>query len=700
MMKFGSLKLCRMASFSISWYSGSHFDNISIILYNMKKILFLILLIVPFQLIKAEIPGTKAGSISGAPGGTIMIPGEESIWKGFMRHDFKFHGRDCRIVSPAKPAEGNPWVWNARFPDWHTGIDSILLSEGFFITYINTDEFNGSPEGVKIWDEYFGYLTDSLKLENRVALEGISRGGLYVYNFAKKYPYRISCIYAEAPVCDFKSWPGGFGKGAGSPDDWKLILKAYGFRNDSEAKAYMDNPVDNLEKLAEARVPVLHMIGLNDSIVPPEENSFVLLNRYIRLGGIATAIPCTRGRQELKGHHFEIETPEIAARFIKENTRAFRIKLSSGNYHDYRRGLANSALRFEKEKSGRVAFLGGSITYNPGWRDSVSFMIQKRFPRTAFEFINAGIPSLGSLPDAFRIDKDVLSKGRIDLLFVEAAVNDRTNGYSVESRIRSMEGIIRQVRRSNPLTDIVFMYFADPDKITDYTKGIDPPEIMDHEKVAAHYNIPAVNLSKEVTERIYNKEFTWTGDFVDLHPSPYGQQIYSHSISDLLAHCWNPESMTKKDQSDNSLPQKLDSFSYENGKLIAVGAMNEKPGWVYNNDWTPDDKASTREGYVNVPMLICSEPGKILKTGFKGTAFGIAVASGPDAGIIEFSIDGGEWKSIDLFTQWSSFLHLPWYVTLADNLKNGSHSVMMRLSKEKNKDSRGTACRIRYFYIN
>lgn len=116
-------------------------------------------------------------------------------------------------------------------------------------------------------------------MRNRVAWEGISRGGLYVYNFAKKYPWRISCIYAEAPVCDIKSWPGGFGRGPGSLQDWQLVMKAYNFKDENEAKAYADNPVDNLEKLAAAKVPVLHMIGLNDSIVPPEENSFILINR-------------------------------------------------------------------------------------------------------------------------------------------------------------------------------------------------------------------------------------------------------------------------------------------------------------------------------------------------------------------------------------------------------------------------------------
>jgi hypothetical protein len=68
------------------------------------------------------------------------FPGTKTSWKGFVRYDFQFQGRDCRVVCPDKAAQGNPWVWNARFPDWHTDIDSILLTEGFYVTYINTDK--------------------------------------------------------------------------------------------------------------------------------------------------------------------------------------------------------------------------------------------------------------------------------------------------------------------------------------------------------------------------------------------------------------------------------------------------------------------------------------------------------------------------------------------------------------------------------
>jgi sialidase-1 len=104
-------------------------------------------------------------------------------------------------------------------------------------------------------------------------------------------------------------------------------------------------------------------------------------------------------------------------------------------------------LVFEREKKGRVVFLGGSITAGGGWRDSLCADLQKRFPETQFEFINAGISSLGSTPGAFRFERDVLSKGRVDLIFIDAAVNDRVNGFGTVEQILGMEGIVRHAGR-------------------------------------------------------------------------------------------------------------------------------------------------------------------------------------------------------------------------------------------------------------
>ena len=176
----------------------------------------------------------------------------------------------------------------------------------------------GSPAAIHKWDEAYRYLLANYQLSSKVALEGVSRGALFVYSFAKKFPERISCIYAEAPVCDIKSWPGGFYSSPGDSLIWEDLKREYHF-SEKQALAFKDNPIDNLEPLAKRKIPIWHSIGLRDSLAPPAENTFILAKRYISLGGPITIYPNTRSHPTLHGHHFEIDDPMAGAKFIMNN---------------------------------------------------------------------------------------------------------------------------------------------------------------------------------------------------------------------------------------------------------------------------------------------------------------------------------------------------------------------------------------------
>jgi sialidase-1 len=344
--------------------------------------------------------------------------------------------------------------------------------------------------------------------------------------------------------------------------------------------------------------------------------------------------------------------------------------------------------------------LGGSITYNHGWRDSVSAYLSKRFKETTFDFVTAGIPSFGSVPNAFRLERDVILKGKIDLLFVEAAVNDQTNGTSSAEQIMAMEGIVRHVRKINPAVEVVFMHFVDPEKIAQYNKSEVPEVIVNHEKIASYYQSPSINLAKEVTERINNKEFTWENDFKNLHPSPFGQGVYAKSIIALLEKAFAGHTDVDDKNLNYSLPERLNQFSYESGRFLDVSVAKIDKNWTIIEKWNPNHGTGTRSDFVNVPMLSSNKTGSKLYLKFKGNVIGVAVAAGQDAGIIEYRVDGKNWKKYDLFTQWSKSLHLPWFCTLENTLTDGEHTLEIKISAEKNIQSIGNACRIRYFYVN
>lgn len=207
-----------------------------------------------------------------------------SQWGGCERLDFAVNGRPALLVRPKTPAPGNPWIWRTEFFGHEPQGDIALLKKGFHVAYIDMQNLYGAPAAMKIMDEFFLHLTGKYKLSPKTVLEGFSRGGLYAFNWAAHRPANVAGLYVDAPVCDFKSWPGGKGVGPGSPGDWQNLLKAYGF-TEAEALAYDKNPVDNLAPLAKARIPIFAIIGDADEAVPVSENIDLVEKRYQKLGG-------------------------------------------------------------------------------------------------------------------------------------------------------------------------------------------------------------------------------------------------------------------------------------------------------------------------------------------------------------------------------------------------------------------------------
>ncbi|MDP3469807.1 MAG: sulfatase-like hydrolase/transferase [Daejeonella sp.] len=374
--------------------------------------------------------------------------------------------------------------------------------------------------------------------------------------------------------------------------------------------------------------------------------------------------------------------------------------ISPSKYHIHRQSLQNSYNKFSQEKKGRVAFMGGSITEGGAWRGKIESYLKGRFPDTDFEFINAGISSTGSTPGAFRLEQDVLSKGPIDLFFEEAAVNDEVNGFNGKAQLRGMEGIISHALRRYPNMDVVMLHFVDPPKLEIYKNGGVPEVILNHEKVAERYKVNSIHLAREISDRIVAGEFNWKDDFKDLHPSEFGHEIYARSISTFLDNAFAMAASDSPKPTSRKLPEALDSFSYTSGQYLPVNQAINAINWNFIDKWSPKDGVSTRKRYVDIPAMVAEVSGAEMKLEFSGKAIGICIASGPDAGMIEYSIDGAAFKKIDLYTQWSGGLHLPWYVMLNDELEAKKHTVIIRTLSEKNNKSKGNACRILHFLVN
>ena len=198
---------------------------------------------------------------------------------------FKINGRTAFIIMPKKtePAGPMPWVWYAPtlpgLPDQlEKWMHQKFLDAGIAAAGIDVGESYGSPAGVKHYAALYKELTTHRGFSKKPCLLARSRGGLMLYNWAVENPKSVGCIAGIYPVCNIASYPG-----------LRTACGAYGL-NEQQLAAQLKkyNPIDRLAPLAKARVPIFHIHGDNDHVVPLEQNSGEVARWYKKLGGKMT----------------------------------------------------------------------------------------------------------------------------------------------------------------------------------------------------------------------------------------------------------------------------------------------------------------------------------------------------------------------------------------------------------------------------
>ncbi len=602
----------------------------------------------------------------------------QTTWNGGIRHDFEIEGRAAIVVEPLEPAPGRPWIWRPAFFDAFPSVDVSLLEQGWHIAYYDVTHLYGSPNSVRLSESFYDYAVKEYNLSPRVTVEGFSRGGYFAFAWAAAHPETVASLYVDAPVCDITSWPS-----RSRTDLWTDFLEEWGLKDDEVSSDFGGNALQLLPVLAENGIPMIAVCGAKDTVVPFEDNFKKVRDAYQRMGGIVEMIL----KPDCDHHPHSLDDPEPVVDFISRYADGYAGYQSISN----RGGLSNSMYQMSVRKKATVAFFGGSITEMRGWKDMVMEDLKQRFPETEFTFITAGIASLGSTPHAFRFESDVLSQAVPDLLFVEAAVNDDTNHFGPREQVLGLEGIVRHALRANPDMDIVSLHFIYDPFIPLLEQGEQPDVILNHERVANRYHLPSANLAEEISSRMQDGQFSWQ-EFGGTHPAWRGHKYYAAAVAELLDE--NTMPFEEYSIHPHTLPPALDGSNYENGHLLPVQEATKLKGFSIVEDWTPDDDVSTRPGFVHIPVLVTDKGGSF-SLEFDGRAVGIYCVCGPDAGVIEYSIDGGAWQSTDTCTEWSGSVHLPWVYMLADDLAAGHHTLRLKVPRGER-----SGCVIKSFVVN
>lgn len=371
-----------------------------------------------------------------------------------------------------------------------------------------------------------------------------------------------------------------------------------------------------------------------------------------------------------------------------------------GTYFVPKSGTDNVVVRPEANPNAKVrktvAFLGGSITEMHGYRPRVMAALRKKYPDVDFTEIAAGISSTCSDTGAFRLAEDVLSKGVPDLFFVEESVNDDQDGhFDRVHAIRGMEGIVRRVRENCPRCKIVVGLMVNRGQYDARMAGTTPMICKVHAEVARHYGAAIADVGAALVESAKGGGFSWT-EYRDCHPSPAGCDFAATVIVNAIDAAFDPYAEAKA----NALPPPMDANSYFRGTVVPFVSVRIDRGWsVSQPDWSKVPGAK-RKRFVQGDALWSETPGAEFSFSFRGTAAAAILTSGPDVGAVEVSVDGGEWRCVELVSPYSKTLNYPHTKFFADGLPEAVHEIKVRLVEAQHEWGGGKAVRINRLVVN
>ncbi len=210
-------------------------------------------------------------------------------WYGCERIMFDFRGRTAWVVEPnSMPLPGKPWTWTMIHPTAfvpETGVPE-LLARGFHHVTIDCFKEGATDEALKDLVAFQEFLVTKLGFSSKVDLVGLSWGGFFSVRYASAYPQNVRKIYLDAPLLNFDR----FGLDIGV---WKESKPT---SNKWEDDPRM--PINQAEKLATAKIPVLLFYGDVDTTVVPTVNCEPFIERFKQAGGDVTVV-----KREKQGHH-------------------------------------------------------------------------------------------------------------------------------------------------------------------------------------------------------------------------------------------------------------------------------------------------------------------------------------------------------------------------------------------------------------
>ena len=358
--------------------------------------------------------------------------------------------------------------------------------------------------------------------------------------------------------------------------------------------------------------------------------------------------------------------------------------------HRLRAGLKKNALT--------LGFMGGSITAgdeNSGGMESnwplfIQNWFVSNFPGLRLKICNAAYGGTGSISGLMRVDKEILQP-KCDVVFVEYAVNDYFEDMSAAEELKwEEEGLLRRLLQAG--CDVVMVYTYRRQMHKDMAAGRVPLIIRQLDDIAAHYNLNTVWAGRHAMDQLNSGRITWecwlpiSGQ--NLHPDYYGSSIYAEPVLQLLQ-----DEINRKEEGSaplqRELPAPLEKNCYAMLKEIPFSEINYSAPWCLLRE--------LKIPWYNKVLYTCAD-GAELSFPFRGRALMVSLNFGKRCGFIEYQIDGGEWKRLNVIrADWVPIKDWCVSVLVEKQLENTDHIFHMRTVFEDEPDCLGSECKILSF---
>jgi hypothetical protein len=247
------------------------------------------------QAILGQAVATTIRKALAKPTKNLPLPGEV----------FSVQGHTAFVILPAKrdTTKPTPWVWYAPTLNGLPGKEEAwliqnLINAGIAVGGIDVGESMGNPEGRAAFTAFHQVMSQKRGMSAKPCLLCRSRGGLMHYNWAAEHPESVAAIGGIYPVGNLASWP-----------SLAKSHHAYGVSAEELAKILpQHNPIDRLAPLAKAGIPLMHIHGDKDGLVPLEKNSAIIDQRYRELGGTMTLEIIKNGGHDMAKHWFQSQS--------------------------------------------------------------------------------------------------------------------------------------------------------------------------------------------------------------------------------------------------------------------------------------------------------------------------------------------------------------------------------------------------------